>query len=64
MCLHAYVHTYTYMHTYIHTYILAYILAYIMHTYVCVCLWTKGGQSVWKKPFKDEFKPNLAHNGM
>ncbi len=23
----------------------------------------KGGQSAWKKPFKDEFKPNLTHTG-
>ena len=23
----------------------------------------KGGQSVWKKSFKDEFKPNLTHSG-
>ena len=23
-----------------------------------------GGQSVWGKPFKDEFRPNLSHSGM
>jgi hypothetical protein len=23
-----------------------------------------GGQSVWKKAFQDEFKPNLTHSGM
>ncbi|KAF8764361.1 RING-type E3 ubiquitin-protein ligase PPIL2 like protein [Argiope bruennichi] len=22
-----------------------------------------GGESAWKKPFKDEFKPNLSHQG-
>ncbi|XP_014775998.1 RING-type E3 ubiquitin-protein ligase PPIL2 [Octopus bimaculoides] len=23
----------------------------------------KGGNSIWEKPFKDEFKPNLTHSG-
>ena len=28
------------------------------------CLWwCSGGQSIWGKPFKDEFRPNLSHSG-
>lgn len=35
---------------------IVFLLSYIIY---CV----KGGQSIWKKHFKDEFKPNLTHSG-
>ena len=26
-------------------------------------LWLAGGESAWGEPFRDEFKPNLIHQG-
>lgn len=36
-------------------------ISFCNHVYCCFS--TIGGKSIWGKPFRDEFRPNLVHSG-